>query len=177
MSGEGREVMTIEVANRQARLSVDEGRLVRAVEMILDEAGITEGQVSVAVVDDPTIHRLNREYLEHDYATDVLSFELERAGERLEAEVVVSADTAHETASRFGWAPADELLLYVIHGTLHLVGSNDQTPDERARMQARERVYLARFGLEPPYDGPGGREPGPAASPSSAASGGGEKIP
>ncbi|MFC1597733.1 rRNA maturation RNase YbeY [Planctomycetota bacterium] len=177
MSGEGREVMTIEVANRQARLSVDEGRLVRAVEMILEEAGIAEGQVSVAVVDDATIHRLNRDYLEHDSATDVLSFELERAGERLEAEVVVSADTADETASRFGWSAADELLLYVIHGTLHLVGSNDQTSEERARMQARERVYLGRFGLEPRYEGPGGGEPGPAASPSSGPSDGGEKIP
>lgn len=169
-------MITIEVANRQARLSIDEGRLVRAVEMILEEAGIAEGQVSVAVVDDATIHRLNREYLEHDYATDVLSFELERAGERLEAEVVVSADTARQAAKRFGWSPADELLLYVIHGALHLVGSNDQTADERVRMQARERVYLARFGLEPPHEAPGGRERGPAALPSSARSGGGEKI-
>jgi probable rRNA maturation factor len=176
VSGEGREVITVEVANRQTTLSVDEGRLVRAVEMILEEAGIAEGQVSIAVVDDATIHRLNRDYLEHDYATDVLSFELERAGQRLEAEVVVSADTANETASRFGWSAADELLLYVIHGTLHLVGSNDQTREDRDRMQARERVYLGRFGLEPRYEGPGGGEPDPAASPSSGSSGEGEKI-
>ena len=61
---------------------------------ILADAGISTGMVSVAVVDDPAIHRLNREFLQHDYPTDVLSFLLERDGEHLEGEVIVSSDTA-----------------------------------------------------------------------------------
>ncbi len=170
-------MISIQVANHQTAVSLDEHRVVRAVEMIVEEADVSEGEVSVAVVDDATIHRLNREYLEHDYATDVLSFEFQRDGERLEAEVVVSADTAQHTASRFGWSAADELLLYVIHGTLHLVGWNDQTSEERAQMRARERVYLGRFGLKPRYEGPGDVEPGPAASPSSGSCDGGVEDP
>ena len=142
-------MITIEVTNEQAELPVDEGRLMRAARMILDDASIHEARISLAVVDDPTIQRLNREYLKHDEATDVLSFVLERQERRLEGEVVVSADTARQAASSFGWSADDELLLYVIHGMLHLTGCDDDTPERLAAMRARERTYLARFGLEP----------------------------
>ncbi len=142
-------MITIHVTNQQTKLPIDESRLKRAVRRILEEAPIDEAQISLAVVDDPTIRRLNREFLNRDHATDVLSFELERSGRSLEAEVIVSADTARATASRFGWSAADELLLYVIHGTLHLVGCDDQTPEDLARMRDRERAHLARFGLQP----------------------------
>ena len=69
-------------------------------------------ELSVAVVDDPTIHELNRQFLDHDYPTDVLSFLLERDGDALEGEVVVSADTRGPRRSN-GWPADDELLLYV----------------------------------------------------------------
>ena len=67
-------------------------------------------------MDDRTIQQLNRQYLDHDEPTDVLSFLLEREAERLEGEIVVSRDTAACSAPAYGWTPADELLLYVIHG-------------------------------------------------------------
>lgn len=145
-------MITIDVANQQSVLPVDEDLLRRAVEMVLGDESISVAQISVAVVDDPTIHRLNVEYLNHDYATDVLSFLLERSDTELEGEIIVSADTALQTASQFDWSASDELLLYVIHGALHLVGWDDQTPAERVQMQERERTYLARFGLEPSYE-------------------------
>lgn len=145
----------IEITNQQTTLPVDEARICRAVEMILEDAAIREAQISVAIVDDPTIHTLNRQFLQHDEPTDVLSFVLEQSDGSLEGEVIVSADTAQTTAPQYGWEPASELLLYVIHGTLHLVGGLDATPEERAEMRARERTYLARFGLEPRYDDSG----------------------
>lgn len=167
-------VITIHVTNRQTAIPVDESRLREAVRMILDEASIGKAEIGVAVVDDPTIHQLNRQYLSHDDPTDVLSFVLERSAERLEGEVVVSADTASRTAARFAWSAADELLLYVIHGTLHLVGHDDRTPDDRAAMQARERACLGRFGLEPRYEerDDADREPDPAARSRRPTSGG-----
>ncbi len=112
---------------------------------------LREADVSLAIVDDPTIHRINREFLQHDYPTDVLSFLLERSADRLEGEVIASADTAIGSAARYGWAPADELLLYVIHGTLHLVGYDDLAPEPQVTMRERERDYLKHFGLEPRY--------------------------
>jgi probable rRNA maturation factor len=142
----------IEIANQQTTLSLDEERLRRAAELVLADAGIREGNISLAVVDDPTIHELNRQYLNHDYPTDVLSFLLEEGDKSLEGEVIVSADTAAASAGRYGWSAHDELLLYVLHGMLHLVGYDDLEPDERTEMRSRERAYLARFGLEYRFD-------------------------
>ena len=142
----------IEVADRQTALTVDQRQIVQAVEMILRDAAIARTEISVAVVDDPTIHQLNRQYLDHDYATDVLSFILERGQDSLEGEVVVSAEIAASRAAEFGWTTAEELLLYVIHGTLHLVGYDDGTSDERAKMRARERDCLLRLGIESPNE-------------------------
>jgi probable rRNA maturation factor len=84
--------------------------------------------------------------LNHDYPTDVLSFLLERNDNRLEGEIIVSADTALSAAPRYGWSAGDELLLYVIHGALHLVGYDDQTPEAQAEMRRHEAAILARFG-------------------------------
>ena len=148
-------VIHIALTNEQTTLSLDRRRLRRAMRTVLKDAGISQAEISLAVVDDPTIHRLNRQYLKHDYATDVLSFVLEQSDDRLVGEVIVSADTAKAAAPAYGWAAENELLLYVVHGTLHLVGQEDASRAQRAEMRRREAIYLARLGLEP--------EPRPAA--------------
>jgi probable rRNA maturation factor len=143
-------MLKIEIANEQDSLSVDADRLRRAIEAVLGDAGIEASELSVAVVDDPTIHDLNRRFLAHDYPTDVLSFLLERDKARLEGEVVVSADTATREAARLGWPAGDELLLYVVHGTLHLVGYDDTTDELQTIMRAAEKKYLTALGLRLP---------------------------
>jgi probable rRNA maturation factor len=70
----------------------------------------------------------------------------------LEGEVIASTDTAANAAARVGWPAEDELLLYVVHGMLHLVGHDDHDSASLAVMRAAERQCLAHFGLEPPYD-------------------------
>jgi len=145
-------MIKIDVADQQTSLAIDEARLRRAVQTVLEGESIGRGRVSLAVVDDRVIRRLNREYLDHDDATDVLSFVLDRRGGRLEGEVVVSAETACSVAPDFGWSADDELLLYVIHGALHLAGYRDGTPEEQAEMRKREQVYLGEFGLKPCYE-------------------------
>ena len=142
-------MLSIDISNRQTALPFDAQRLKRTAEALLRDAGIDSAELSIAVVDDPTIHQLNRQFLEHDQPTDVLSFLLEREGGHLEGEVIVSSETALRSAARYGWSPEDELLLYLIHGTLHLVGYDDHTSEERVAMRAGERRYLALWGLEP----------------------------
>ena len=124
----------------------------RLVEQIVADSGYPHAIVSIAVVDDPTIHELNRQYLQHDYPTDVLSFPLEQTDDRLEGEVVVSADTAAQQAEEVGWPAADELLLYVIHGTLHLVGHRDKEADDVVAMRRAERHYLKQAGITVPAE-------------------------
>lgn len=69
----------------------------------------------------------------------------------IDGEVVVSAETALRRAPEFDWHPGCELLLYVVHGTLHLCGHDDQTPAERRRMRCRERAILQSWGMRVSY--------------------------
>lgn len=117
---------------------------------ILRDHDIRRGSVSVAVVDDETIHKLNNQYLQHDYETDVLSFVLEYDEETscLEGEVIVSLDTAVRVAKEIGSNPADELLLYIVHGTLHLVGFGDKEVDDKKEMRLAEQKYMLAAGAQ-----------------------------
>ncbi len=131
--------------------SVGEDRLRLAVRRIVQDAGVQTGQIDVAIVDDAAIHEMNRRYLNHDYPTDVLSFVLENRPGYLDGQIVASIDTARREAAEYGWRSADELLLYVVHGTLHLTGCDDSTITAATEMRAREREALAQFGLTPPW--------------------------
>jgi probable rRNA maturation factor len=142
----------LSLANEQSAHAIDSRRLMRAARRVLVDSKFTSATVSLAVVDDPTIHGLNRQFLHHDWPTDVLSFVLEDDGARLKGEVVLSADTASMVAHAGGWKAADEQLLYVIHGVLHLLGLDDQTEADARRMRAAERYYLHEFGVVLPED-------------------------
>jgi probable rRNA maturation factor len=146
-----RNSFAIDITNRQRALRIDRALLRRAVRTVLAGESFDEASVSLAILDDAAIRRLNRQYLVHDYPTDVLSFVWDRGEGRLEGEVIVSADTARSSAPRFGWPAEDELLLYVVHGLLHLAGYDDRSRAERARMRRREQKYLAALGREPRY--------------------------
>ena len=137
-------MIRIDISNRQRLLPLDRRRLRRAVAAILREAGVAQAEVSVAVLDDAAIRPIHARYLGQDHATDVLSFLYHRRDGSLDGEVVVSAETAQRWAARRGRPPDDELLRYVVHGTLHLVGWDDGSADARAAMRRRERAVLAQ---------------------------------
>ena len=118
---------------------------------IVADAGVSDGTLSIAVVDDSTIHELNRQYLDHDYPTDVLSFVLEREAERLEGEIIVSLDTAARAAADYR-LDGGRRTAAVRRFTARCTWSATMTTTDEARtaMRAAERSYLARVGLEVP---------------------------
>jgi probable rRNA maturation factor len=142
----------LSLANEQSVHAVDAQRLLSAARRILEDSKLTSAAISVAVVDDPRIHALNRQFLEHDWPTDVLSFPLDSSDGHLDGEIILSADTAASAAEKHGTIAADEQLLYVIHGMLHLLGYDDKRPDDAAQMRAAEQRYLKQFGANPPTD-------------------------
>lgn len=123
--------------------------LVEAIESIASDFGWSEGHISLAIVDDAEIHRVNREFLQHDYPTDVISFDTTESDALLEGEIVVSAEMAKRVAQENGWNPEHELLLYVVHGMLHIVGLNDKTSSETKKMRRAEREYMERLVGDP----------------------------
>jgi probable rRNA maturation factor len=116
------------------------------VRAVLEGERITDAEISLAFVDDPTIQRLNRQYLNHNEPTDVLSFPLGH-GKTLGGELVVGAEVALREAKLRGHDVAAELTLYVIHGLLHLCNYDDDSRAAAKAMRARERHYLRLLGL------------------------------
>lgn len=126
------------------------GVSVRWVKRIVDAALRAEksrSDVSVLVTDDKRIRKVNRAFLKHDYATDVLSFPAGEPGTQKHflGDVVVSADTAGKIAREMGLPFRQELARYLVHGTLHLLGYDDQNEKDRAVMHARQEALLKKI--------------------------------
>lgn len=157
----------IDLCNSQERFEVDETFLEEVARRTLEDERVASAVISVALMDNAAIHELNRQYLGHDYETDVLSFLLEcqapdepltgdapaprGAGKRIEGEVILSVEMAAQLAEEFRWSIRDETVLYLVHGLLHLCGYDDLTPTEKRVMRARERDILRLWGLTPHY--------------------------
>lgn len=171
---------SIEITERQPSPVVDHEILDGAIRRVLLEERIDVATISLVLVSDSEIHRVNREFLGHDFPTDVISFRLNEPQEAIgtvvvnpdriaaqessesllprdstesllsiDGELIVSIDTAVREASTHGWSPRAELLLYVVHGLLHLCGYDDMTDETRPVMRSRERELLAFWGFCP----------------------------
>jgi probable rRNA maturation factor len=145
--------LLVEILNEQDELEVDLEQVRLVCKKILDDSQIRTGNINIVFVNSETIHQYNVDFLHHDYPTDVISFMIEdrRHKHHLEGEVLVCTEIAKERAKEFGWSPLEETLLYVIHGTLHLVGFDDKTADLQEAMQEKERKYLQFIGINPPH--------------------------
>lgn len=120
----------------------DSPRFHQAADWIAERFNLNSLTASISIVDDPTIHRLNREHLDHDWPTDVISFVFESENGNIDGEIIASIDTASRLAQQAAWPTADELLLYIIHGLLHLAGLDDINPDDCQQMREYERDCL-----------------------------------
>jgi probable rRNA maturation factor len=147
------------LSNGQSRHPVDEAQLMAAARTVLEDSDFSSAMISLAVVDDPTMQDLNKQFLNHDWPTDVLSFALQDDGIHLEGEVIISADTAAAAAQEVGCTAAAEQLLYVIHGMLHLIGYRDKTADDAKQMRLAEASFLSQFGWETTFRSGCGEDP------------------
>lgn len=137
--------------------TADEADLRSLVLYTLAAEGVAEPvALTVVLVDDPTIHALNRQYLAHDEPTDVLTFGLDQESDAADApfilpgagafrqlgEIYISCERATEQSSEWASDPVREVRFLVIHGVLHLLGWDDATPEQRTAMLARQETIL-----------------------------------
>ena len=99
------------------------------------------GDVGYLFVDDEKILEVNRQYLGHDYYTDIITFDYDE-GDTINGDIVISLDTVRSNAEEQGTNYDDELHRVIIHGILHLCGINDKGPGEREQMEAAENKAL-----------------------------------
>ncbi|MDA0833332.1 MAG: rRNA maturation RNase YbeY [Planctomycetota bacterium] len=156
---------SIDISDQQTYLTVHSSDIEKILHQALSDEQVAAADISVAIVDNETIWDLNQRYLCHDYPTDVLSFLLDVEfpndennaaenrprgfGKKIDGELIVSAEMAIETAVKYGWTAHDELVLYIVHGLLHLCGYDDQSDGEREVMRSREREVLQRWNISP----------------------------
>ena len=112
------------------------------IKRVAAEYGRKVGEIGYMFVDDEKILEVNREYLGHDYYTDIITFDYDE-GDRINGDLVISLDTVRTNAEQFGKQYDDELRRVIIHGILHLCGINDKGPGEREIMEEAENRALA----------------------------------
>jgi len=131
----------IYIANLQSRHRVPKAKVMNLASRLLGKRNL-----SIAFVTNAAIRKLNRKFLRHDFVTDVLAFKLDSD---LLGEVVISADYARAEARKRGIPVQEEILRYVAHGILHLLGYDDRRPADRARMWARQERLIRPFVRRP----------------------------
>ena len=104
--------------------------------------GLKVGDIGYMFVDDEKILEVNREYLGHDYYTDIITFDYDET-DTINGDIVISLDTVRTNAVKFGKSYEEELYRVIIHGILHRCGINDKGPGEREIMEAAENKALA----------------------------------
>ena len=108
--------------------------------------GMKVGDVNYIFCNDERILEVNREYLQHDYYTDIITFDYTE-GDTISGDLFISLDTVKTNSEQFATEYDEELHRTIIHGILHLCGINDKGPGEREIMEAAEnRALMMRVG-------------------------------
>lgn len=114
----------------------------RWIEAVARTHGKSVGALAYIFCNDAKIIEVNREFLHHDYYTDIITFDYSNS-RRIAGDMFISLDTVRSNAEMLGKSYSEELMRVVIHGVLHLVGINDKGPGEREIMERHEDEALA----------------------------------
>jgi len=145
--------MSISIQNRQKLLSVDLGRVRRSLKRLLKELGFKDSEVSLLLVDDDQIREINKDYLQRDRPTNVISFAMTEGAfgdvhPEILGDIILSVETASRDAVAYDIDFMDEVEFLLIHGLLHLVGYNHENVEsrevEKMKKMERELFFLRR---------------------------------
>lgn len=121
---------------------IDSSVLEEWIERVVAAHGKIAGPLTYIFCGDEKIIEVNREFLQHDYYTDIITFDYTR-GRRVSGDMFISLDTVRSNAESLGQPYERELLRVIIHGVLHLCGINDKGPGEREIMESHEEQALS----------------------------------
>lgn len=117
----------------------------QVVAQLVENEGFVLECVHVILCSDEYLLRMNREYLEHDYYTDIITFDNSEKPSHIEGDLFISIDRARENSKQFGVSIQDEFRRLVMHGCLHLCGFGDASDSQKQLMRSKEDEYLAYF--------------------------------
>lgn len=140
-------MVNITISNLQKKLPIPKIRVKKLILKIIKGEGFKKtGFINLCFTDNTLIKKLNLKFLKNNNPTDVLAFNLgdKKTKDRLLADIVISTDIAITNARSFKTTAEDELLLYVTHGILHILGFDDHTKTETQLMRKKEKEYVNR---------------------------------
>ena len=146
-------MIQIEIQNEQTSCELDLDWLETQILAVLNHLQIRSAELSVILIDHPTMHEWNRRIMNHDYPTDVITIPLHEPStsgvvQHVEGELFISVEMARDLAEELDWSLDYETLLYAIHGILHLTGLDDQTEADQLQMRKAERDVLKVLEIE-----------------------------
>ncbi|MDH4239077.1 MAG: rRNA maturation RNase YbeY [Phycisphaerae bacterium] len=148
--------ITVQITKSFDGLDVDFAKLTKLVKSVCSRFRLSKATVSIAIVDDSEIRRVNKEFLSSDNPTDCLSFDLSDESNRSKAsklfELVVNGEKALKEAKLRGHSGKAELALYITHGLLHNLGFDDSTKAEAKKMHDTEDEILQQLGYGMVYN-------------------------
>jgi len=135
--------MKITIKNLQSKLPIGSLGINKIIHQVLIGEKIKKtGWINICFVTDPIIKKFNRKFHHTNNTTDVLAFDLSQSKKIIQADVIISTDTAIKQAAIFKTTPIKELKLYLIHAILHLSGYNDQNKKQIMLMRKTESKYV-----------------------------------
>lgn len=114
--------------------------------LVAKEEGYQVGTLNYVFCNDEYILETNRKYLQHDYYTDIITFD-NTENFKISGDLVVSLDTVKSNAEMIGVDLSQELCRVIVHGVLHLCGYLDKSEDEEKVMRGKENYYLSKFNV------------------------------
>ncbi len=125
-------------------ISFNEDFLKNQIENLVINEKFTLGEVIVVLCSDEFLLDMNKQYLDHDYYTDIITFDYVEKNV-ISGDLFISLDRVNENADNYGISQLKELYRVVLHGVLHLVGYKDKTDEEQEEMTKMEEFYLAKI--------------------------------
>ncbi len=122
----------------------NEGKVLKWIENAIAEEGKSLGEISYVFCTDEHLLGVNRQYLKHDFYTDIITFDY-CEGDIIAGDMMISRDRVEENANEFGVEFENELHRVMIHGVLHLCGYKDKNPEDTKLMREKENYYLAKL--------------------------------
>ena len=123
---------------------LDERKVGRWIRAVAAEYGYSVGNINYIFCSDERELEVNRQFLGHDYYTDIITFDYSTSG-TLNGDIFISLETVRSNAEMVGVTFEQELRRILIHGVLHLTGQGDKTPETKAEMTAKEEKALAKW--------------------------------
>jgi probable rRNA maturation factor len=123
---------------------IDRGKIGKLIEHIFVLENKKLGEIEIVFLKDPEILKINKEFLQHDYFTDVIAFGYNQKG-LISGDICIGIECVSRNAAKYKSSFKEEVIRVIVHGILHLIGYEDKDPEGKKRMKKKEDFYLKRY--------------------------------